>query len=67
MTSYPRAFTDAMKAAGWIREDSLLWYHPDGGKFYPYNTRGGIPEWRNWWTRGEVPPSDYEYFTVDTA
>ena len=55
-----RHFTAMLKKAGWIRMDMYDWRHPSGGKFYPFNTRGTIPQWRIWAERGETPPDDYE-------
>jgi hypothetical protein len=55
-------FTKLLKAGGWIREDMYYWKHPEGGRFYPFNTKGTIPQWRIWAGRGEAPPGDYEPF-----
>ena len=64
----PRKMADALRAAGWIKDDSYCWNHPDGGKFYPYNLRRHYSgnsyempaEWMRWYDVGEVPPSDYD-------
>ena len=55
----PKAMQAALKAAGWIREDTYFWRHPDGGRFMPYNQSRQVTEWRKFWDKGEVPPGDY--------